>query len=67
MGTRSIKRQIAKGRMKAMGVGNVNKKLGGVKAGVPNWKRVLYGDMSSQGLAAQLCQGIRSKRKLRKV
>ena len=67
MGIRSIEWQIAKSRMAAMGVGNVNKKVSGVKGGVPNWKRVLYGDMAKKGLAAQLGQAVRSKRKIRRV
>lgn len=67
MGIRSIERQIARARMKAMGVGDVNKKLGGTKDGVQNWRRVLTGDMATQGLAAQLGQGVRSRRKLKKV
>ena len=67
MGIRSIERQIAKSRMAAMGVGNVNKKVSGRKDDVPNWKRVLSGDMAKQGLAAQLGHGVRSKRKIRRV
>lgn len=67
MGIRSIERQIAKSRMAAMSVGDVNKKVSGVKGGIPNWKRVLYGDMAKRGLAAQLGQGVRSKRKIRRV
>lgn len=36
MGLRNVKRQIAKARMMATGVGNVNKKLRLVKGGMPN-------------------------------
>ena len=74
MGIRSIERQIAKARLKAMGVGNANKKMGAQrknKDGKPIepklWKRVLRGDLAKQGIAAQFGQGIKSRRKLRRV
>lgn len=73
MGIRSIKRQIAKARLKAMGVGNVNKKIAAPGRGKdgknqkPLWERVLYGDLAAQGIAAQLGQGVKSRRKLRRV
>ena len=68
MGIRTIERQIAKGRMKAMGVGNVNKKMSNAK--IENgqlWKAVLNGEYAKQALAAQLSNGIKSRRKLKKV
>ena len=74
MGIRSIERQIAKARLKAMGVGNVNKKMSVQRKdrdGRPTepklWERVIRGDMAKQGIAAQLGQGIKSRRKLRRV
>lgn len=74
MGIRSIERQIAKARLKAMGVGNVNKKMSAQRKdrdGRPTepklWIRVTYGDLAKQGFADQLGQGIKSRRKLRKV
>ena len=74
MGIRTIERQIAKARMKAMGVGNVNKKMSaarrdedGKRKELPIWRRVLTGDLAKQGLAAQLGTGAKSKRKLRRV
>ena len=78
MGLRSIKRQIAKARMMATGVGNVNKKLRLVKGGMPNWKRALYGKTGEQAHRAQMNLGrllkaqaqgkeVRAKRKIKKV
>lgn len=74
MGIRSIERQIAKARLKAMGVGNVNKKMSAQRKdrdGRPTEpklrERVIRGDMAKQGIAAQLGQGIKSRRKLRRV
>ena len=78
MGLRSIKRQIAKARMMATGVGNVNKKLRLVKGGMPNWKRALYGKTGEKAHRAQMNLGrllkaqaqgkeVRAKRKIKKV
>ena len=74
MGIRSIERQIAKGRMAAMGIGNINKKMStarkdedGKRKEPPLWVRVLYGDYAKQALAAQLGAGIRSRRKMRRI
>lgn len=57
MGLRSIKRQIAKARMAATGVGNVNSKLALEKDGAPNWKRALYGKTGEQAHRAQMNLG----------
>ena len=74
MGIRSIERQIAKGRMAAMGIGNINKKMSfarkdedGKRKEPPLWRRVLHGDYAKQSLAAQLGAGVRSRRKIKKV
>ena len=78
MGLRGYKRQIAKARMMATGVGNVNSKLSLVKDGVPNWKRALYGKTGEQAHKAQMNLGrlikardesrkTIAKRKLKKV
>lgn len=74
MNIRSIERQIAKGRMKAMGIGNINKKMvsarrdeDGKRKEPPLWRRVLHGEYAKQSLAAQLGEGVRSRRKLRRV
>ena len=57
MGIRSIKRQIAKARMSATGVGNVNRKLSLKRDGIPNWKRALYGKTGEQAHDAQMRLG----------
>ena len=78
MGLRNVKRQIAKARMMATGVGNVNKKLRLKKGGIPNWKRALYGKTGEQAHRAQMNLGrllnaqaqgraVRAKRKIKKV
>lgn len=72
MGIRTIQRQVAKGRIAAMGIGNVNKKMSSsksVKMGKPFklWRSVLNGEYAKQALAAQLSNGIKSRRKLKKV
>ena len=71
MGIRSIQRQVAKGRMKAMGIGNVNTKMSNTKIEngkrIQLWKAVLNGKYAKQALAAQLGAGVRSRRKIRRV
>lgn len=78
MGLRNVKRQIAKARMAATGVGNVNKKLSLKKDNIPNWKRALYGQTGEQAYKAQMNLGrllkardesrkTIAKRKIRKV
>lgn len=78
MGLRNVKRQIAKARMAATGVGNVNKKLSLKKGNIPNWKRALYGRTGEQAHKAQMNLGrllkardesrkTIAKRKIRKV
>ena len=58
MGTRAIKRQIAKARMTIMGVGNVNKKLSlKNNAGRKNWKVALYGKTGEEAHRAQMNLG----------
>ena len=57
MAIRSIKRQIAKARMSATGVGNVNRKLSLKREGIPNWKRALYGKTGEQAHDAQMRLG----------
>jgi hypothetical protein len=42
MGTRNIKRQIAKARMKVIGIERINRRMKETnKNGVPNWKTAL--------------------------
>ena len=58
MGIRSVKRQIAKARLSAMGVGNVNKKMKLKKDGVQNWKKTLYGKTGADAHRAQMNLGM---------
>lgn len=66
--SRSIQRQVAKGRLQAMNVGNVNRKMAIRQDGKePLWRRVLFGDLSRRGFAAQQSQRVRKARKIRKL
>ena len=92
MGMRKYQRQIAKSRLKALGVGNVNKKMRGKvrmshgkarrmqrtmcnrvrletlkKAGIQNWRRVLWGDLAKDAYLAQCRPELLKKRKNRRV
>ena len=90
MGMRKYARQIAKERLQAMGIGNVNEKLGSKvhlskgqlrkmmrtgqgrkymkklrNEGVPNWRRVMYGDLSKEAWMTQMRLGqVRGRRNL---
>ena len=44
MGLRKYKRSIAKARLTAASVGNVNRKLSRVRDGIPMWRMALTGD-----------------------
>ena len=64
---RKYLRRIAKARMKACSVGNINKKMGRMnKDGVKLWRAFLFGEYAEQSLAAQTGKKI-SKRKIRKL
>ena len=79
MALRRIKRQIAKARLSAMGVGNVNKKMRLKKEdGLQNWKRALYGKTGEEANKVQMNLGklmkakkqgrdVVARRKVRKV
>lgn len=55
--------QIAKERLKALGVGNVNKKLARKnKDGVPLWRAVLTGEFAKDGRDA-----LKKARKIRRL
>ena len=66
---RKYLRGIAKARMKAMGIGNVNRKMSLKKGGVPNWKVALYGKTGADAERAQMNYGmlIRAKKEPKKV
>ena len=64
---RKYLRCIAKARMKACGVGNINKKMRRVNKGnVKLWRAFLFGEYAEQSLVAQTGRKI-SKRKIRKL
>lgn len=74
MNMRSLERQIARARLTAMGVGNVNKKMSNQRKnrdGIPlenkMWKRVLFGDLARRGEVAINKQKWQKSRKLRRV
>lgn len=73
MGVRRIRRSIAKARLAAAGVGNVNRKLSQVQDGKKNWKRALTGETGKAAERAQMLAGLKiakprkPKRKLWKV
>ena len=65
---RKLQRQIAKARLKAMGVGSVNRKMRMTdQYGVPLLRRVLTGDLKGRAEVAQRSAGIKAKRKMRRV
>ena len=75
---RELIRSVAKGRLAAMGVGNVNKKLKRKKGNRPLWRVVTQGESGKEAERIQLNRGellkaqkqgkkVRAKRKVRKV
>ena len=64
MNIRSIKRQIAKARMKAMGIDKVGRRM---RHG--QWRKVIDGEYAAQALNAQIGRIVKpkSRRKLKKV
>ncbi len=70
---RKYRRQIAKARLKAMGVGNVNRQMHREQDGVKNWRRALTGETGQAAEKAQIMAGLKiakprkPRRKLWKV
>lgn len=69
---RELMRSVAKGRMKALGADRINRRLNVESTvadghGVPNWRRVLTGDLAKRAEGAQRMEGLKAKRKLKKV
>lgn len=60
---RKYKRQIARARLTVLGVGNVNRKMGNKRDGVPLWRAVLTGDFGKQALKAQCPNPKKQKKK----
>lgn len=79
MGLRSIKRQIAKARMRVIGLDRINKRLSYISSdGKPNWRRAVSGESGEAAHKRQMFIGKKikqaddarksmKKRKLRKV
>ena len=70
MGLRRIKRQMAKARMTAAGVGNVNRKLRLVgEDGVANWRKALTpaGEKAQKAQAQRIKRARNPRRKLKEV
>lgn len=65
MGMRKYRRQVAKARMKVVGFERINKNFSVKNAdGIPNWRLALMDKKAEQ---AQAVQGMRTRRKLRKL
>lgn len=65
MGMRKYRRQVAKARMKVVGFERINKNFSVKNAdGIPNWRLAL---MDKKAERAQAVQGMRARRKLRKL
>ena len=67
---RELMRSVAKGRLKALGADRINRRMNVTAGGpgnIPNWRRVLTGDLAKRGAAAQSSAGIKAKRKMKKV
>ena len=65
---RKYYRQIAKARMKAMGIDRINRKMRRVNGkGIKLWRAFVFGEYAEHGAAALRSQGIRNKRKIRRV
>ena len=65
---RKLKRQIAKARLNAMGVGNVNRKMSRRKDGLPLWRAVTEGKSGRDARRVQMNFGklMKAKREERK-
>lgn len=68
---RELMRSVAKGRMKALGMDRINRRMshnqnqkGNVVFG---WRRVIDGDLAKRAEGAQRMEGLKAKRKLKKV
>ena len=65
MGTRSIKRQIAKARLKILGNEQINRKLSDRNSeGIQNWRVALKDERAHR---AQIAYGLKNRRKIKRV
>lgn len=62
MSIRSAKRQMAKARLKALGVDRVNRVMSRRGWKEPAWRRVLTGDLAKKAEAALMKKGEREHR-----
>lgn len=62
MSIRSAKRQMAKARLKALGVDRVNRAMGRLSGKGPAWRRVLTGDLAKKAETALMKKGEREHR-----
>ena len=67
MGMRKYYRELAKGRMHSVGIGNVNRKLKRRNGkGLVFWREIIFGSLAKEAEAIQLRKKVKS-RKLRKL
>lgn len=65
MGTRNVKRQIAKARLRIIGNEQINRKLSDRNSeGIPNWRVAL---MDERAHRAQIAYGLKNRRKIKRV
>lgn len=69
---RELMRSVAKGRMKAMGLDRINRRMRVESTvvdgrGVKNWRRVLTGDLAAKGESAIRVKKALKSRKIRRV
>lgn len=66
---RELMRSVAKGRMKAMGLDRINRRMSLTPGAytVPVWRRVLTGDLAAKGEAAIRVKKVLKNRRLRRV
>lgn len=65
---RELMRSVAKGRLKSLGADRINRRMNMTdQHGTPNCRRVLTGDLAKRAEGAQRMEGLKAKRKLRRV
>lgn len=67
---RELMRSVEKGRLKALGADRINRRMNVTAGGpgnMPNWRRVLTGDLAKRAEGAQRIEGLKAKRKLKKI
>ena len=57
MGMRKYRRQVAKARLRALGIDRVNRRMGWVQDGIVNWRRALTGETGEAARKAQMKVG----------